>query len=312
MLARVQGLRGGGGQVLAIALSDNLRGAGFMVIAMTAFTIGDACMKSVAADMPLYQAVTLRGLVTLPLLVLIGHLTGGLHLRATLKAGRMVWLRLLGEVVSTLTFFVALVQMPLAVLSAILQSLPLAVTAGAALFLGEKVGWRRMLAIAVGFGGVLLIIRPGPDGVNAAALVALVSVAFVVLRDLSTRRLPVSVPSATMALLSAASVTLLGAVLSMAEPWQPVPPRAWGLLPLAGVCVVTGYIFIIRVMRVGEVSFTTPFRYTSLLVALILGWVFFGEWPDGLTLLGAGIVVASGLFTVLREARLQRKAKAGT
>jgi S-adenosylmethionine uptake transporter len=114
-----------------------------------------------------------------------------------------------------------------------------------------------------------------------------------------------------MALLSAASVTAVGAVLSTAEPWQPVPAQAMLLLPLAGVCVVTGYIFIIRVMRVGEVSFTTPFRYTSLVAALMLGWLVFGEWPDGLTLLGAGIVVASGLFTLLREARLQRKSRAG-
>jgi drug/metabolite transporter (DMT)-like permease len=294
-----------------MVLTDNLRGAGFMLIAMTAFTIGDACMKAVASQMPLYQAVTLRGLVTLPLLVLIGHLTGGLDLRASIRAGRMVWLRLLGEVISTITFFVALVQLPLAVLSAIMQALPLAVTAGAALFLGEKVGWRRFVAILVGFLGVLLIIRPGPDGMNAAALVALVSVAFVVLRDLATRRLPAAVPSTTMALLSAASVTVVGAVLSTAEPWQPVPVQAMVLLPMAGVCVVTGYIFIIRVMRVGEVSFTTPFRYTSLLVALVLGWLVFGEWPDGLTLLGAGIVVASGLFTLLREARLQRKSRAG-
>lgn len=287
-------------------MSDNLRGAGFMVIAMTAFTLGDACMKGVAAQMPLYQAVTLRGLVTLPLLVLIAQFTGGLDLRATLRAGRTVWLRVLGEVASTITFFIALVQMPLAVLSSILQALPLAVTAGAALFLGERVGWRRVAAICVGFLGVLLIVRPGPDGINIYALVALASVAFVVLRDLATRRLPASVPSTTMAFLSALSVTVVGAVLSLAEPWQPVPQSGYVLLPLAGVFVVTGYIFIIRVMRVGEVSFTTPFRYTSLLVALVLGWVFFGEWPDGITLLGAAIVVASGLFTLLREARLRR------
>lgn len=287
-------------------MSDNLRGAGFMVIAMTAFTLGDACMKGVASQMPLYQAVTLRGLVTLPLLVLIAQFTGGLDLRATLGAGRTVWLRVLGEVASTITFFIALVQMPLAVLSSILQALPLAVTAGAALFLGERVGWRRVAAICVGFLGVLLIVRPGPDGINVYALVALASVAFVVLRDLATRRLPASVPSTTMAFLSALSVTVVGAVLSLGEPWQPVPQSGYVLLPLAGVFVVTGYIFIIRVMRVGEVSFTTPFRYTSLLVALVLGWVFFGEWPDGVTLLGAAIVVASGLFTLLREARLRR------
>lgn len=292
----------------AAPLSDNLRGAGFMMIAMAAFTLSDACMKAVAAQMPLYQAVTLRGLVTLPLLGLIGHLTGGLDFRATFAAGRLVGWRLVGEVVSTVTFFVALVHMPLAVLSAIMQALPLAVTAAAALFLGEKVGWRRMVAICVGFVGVLIIVRPGPDGLNMYALVALVSVAFVVLRDIATRQLPVGVPSATVGLFSALSVTLVCAAISLREPWAPVPAQAMWLIPAAGVCVVTGYIFVIRVMRVGEVGFTTPFRYTALVWAMILGWLFFGEFPDALTLLGSAIVVASGLFTLIREARLKRAA----
>ena len=290
----------------AMPLSDNLRGAIFMMVAMAAFTLGDACMKAVAGQMPLYQAVTLRGLVTLPLLVVIGHLTGGLDFRATFKAGRVIGWRLVGEVVSTLTFFIALVHMPLAALSAIMQALPLAVTAAAALFLGEKVGWRRMAAICAGFVGVLIIIRPGPDGVNIYAVLGLVSVGFVVLRDLSTRRLPVSVPSTTVALMSALAVTVVCGALSLTEPWAPVPPQSMLLLPLAGVCVVLGYIFIIRVMRVGDVSATTPFRYTALVWAVVLGWFAFGEWPDALTLLGSAIVVASGLFTLLREARLRR------
>lgn len=290
-------------------LSDNFRGAGFMMIAMAAFTLGDACMKAVAAQMPLYQAVTLRGMVTLPLLALIGYLTGGLDFRGTARAGRLVGWRMVGEVVSTLTFFVALVNMPLAVLSAIMQVLPLAVTAAAALFLGEKVGWRRLVAICTGFVGVLIIVRPGPEGLNIYALVALVSVAFVVLRDLATRQLPASVPSTTVALFSALSVTVVCAGLSLREPWVAVPLHAMWLIPTASACVVIGYIFIIRVMRVGEVGFTTPFRYTSLVWAMILGWVFFQEWPDLLTLLGAAIVVASGVFTLVREARLRRAAR---
>lgn len=292
----------------ALPLSDNMRGAIFMMIAMAAFTLGDACMKAVASQMPLYQAVTLRGLVTLPLLALIGQLTGGLDFRSTFKAGRVIGWRVVGEVASTLTFFIALVHMPLAALSAIMQALPLAVTAAAAVFMGEKVGWRRMLAILAGFVGVLIIIRPGPEGINIYALVGLVSVAFVVLRDLSTRRLPVSVPSTTVALMSALSVTVVCAMLSLSEPWAAVPTQAVLLLPLAGVCVVVGYIFIIRVMRVGEVGVTTPFRYTALLWAVVLGWFAFGEWPDTLTLVGSAIVVASGLFTLLREARIRRVA----
>lgn len=286
--------------------SDNLKGAGFMLVAMAAFTLGDACMKTVAEHIPLYQGVTLRGLVTIPLLVLLGRFLGGMHLGRLAASWRIVTLRTAGEIAATLTFFYALVNMPLGALSAILQSAPLAVTGAAALFMGEKVGWRRGLAIAIGFLGVLLIVQPGPEGLNIAALVALVSVAFIVVRDLSTRRLPPDVPSVGVALVASIAITLMGAVLSLETPWQPVPLVAVPLIVAAAVLVNTGYIFIIRVMRLGEVGFTTPFRYSALVWAMLLGWVIWGEVPQPATLLGAGIVVASGLFVLLREARLGR------
>ena len=291
----------------AVPLSDNLRGAGFMLVAMAAFILGDACMKTVAGHLPLYQAVTLRGLVTVPLLVLLARMTGGLNLERMRGSWRVVWLRTAGEIGATLTFFYALVHLPLGALSAILQSAPLAVTAGAALFMGEKVGWRRGLAIAIGFLGVLLIVQPGAEGLNIAALVALVSVGFIVLRDLSTRRLPADVPSIPVALVAAIAVTGLGAMLSLRTPWQPVPLAIVPVILAAAVLVNIGYIFIIRVMRVGEVAFTTPFRYTSLVWAMLLGWVFWDEVPRPGTLVGAAIVVASGLFVLLREAQIGRR-----
>ena len=303
MLAKPQ--RAGVG--MAREISDNMRGAMFMVIAMAAFTAGDACMKMVATHMPLYQAVTIRGLLTIPALALIGHLTGGLRLGALRPSARLVGLRTFGEIASTLTFFLALVNLPFATLSAIMQSLPIFVTLGAALFLGEKVGWRRMVAILVGFVGVLIIIMPSPGDVTVWALVALVSVGFVVLRDLSTRRLPAQVPSVTVALVASVGVTLTCAILSLQEPWQAVPAQALPLIGGAAVFVVTGYIFVIRVMRVGEVSVTTPFRYTALVWAVILGWLVFAESPEIRTMIGAAIVVGSGLFTLMRERRIKAK-----
>ena len=289
-------------------LSDNMRGALFMVISMAAFTAGDACMKTVAGQMPLYQAVTLRGVLTIPGLALIGYATGGLRFGALWSAAGLVGLRTFAEIASTLTFFWALVNLPFATLSAIMQALPIFVTLGAALVFREAVGWRRMLAIAVGFIGVLIIIRPGPDGVNIWALVALASVAFVVLRDLSTRRLAAHVPSVTVALFAAIGVTATCGLLSLQEAWVPVPMSAVPLIVAAAVFVVTGYIFVIRVMRVGEVSVTTPFRYTALVWAVILGWLVFGEIPDAWTMFGALIVVASGLFTLWRERRVRLRA----
>lgn len=291
----------------AVPLSDNLRGAGFMLVAMAAFILGDACMKTVVGHLPLYQAVTLRGLVTVPLLLLLARMTGGLNLDRMRGSWRVVWLRTAGEIGATLTFFYALVHLPLGALSAILQSAPLAVTAGAALFMGEKVGWRRGLAIAIGFLGVLLIVQPGAEGLNIAAVVALISVGFIVLRDLSTRRLAADVPSIPVALVAAVAVMGVGAVLSLGTPWQPVPLAIVPVIVAAAVLVNIGYIFIIRVMRVGEVGFTTPFRYTALVWAMLLGWLIWGEVPRPSTLIGAAIVVASGLFVLLREAQMGRR-----
>jgi drug/metabolite transporter (DMT)-like permease len=293
---------------MAREFSDNMRGAFFMVISMAAFTAGDACMKTVAGHMPLYQAVTLRGLLTIPALALIGYFTGGLRLASLRPSAGLLGVRTFAEIASTLTFFVALVNLPFAMLSAIMQSLPIFVTLGAMLVFGEKVGWRRMIAILVGFLGVLIIIDPRPSGVNVWALVALASVAFVVLRDLSTRRLPAQVPSVSVALLASIGVTATCAILSLQDPWQEVPAAALPLIGGAAVFVVTGYIFVIRVMRLGDVSVTTPFRYTALVWAVILGWLVFSEIPSVQTMIGAVIVVGSGLFTLMRERKLARKA----
>ena len=288
--------------------AENYRGAGYMLIAMAAFTVGDAVMKLVAEMMPLYQAVTLRGLISVPLLLVIARISGGLRLDSLARSWRPAGLRTLGEVGATLFFFLALVNLPLATVSAINQSVPLGVTAGAALFFGEKVGWRRMLAIVAGFFGVMLIVRPGAEGMNIYALCALASVGFVVLRDLATRKLAPEVSSVSVALFATFAITLVAAGISLPGGWAPVPLGAWPYIVSASVLVLTGYIFVVRMMRVGQVAAITPFRYSALLWALLLGWVIWGHVPDALTVLGAVIVVASGLFALLREARLQRGA----
>lgn len=288
-------------------MSDNLRGAAFMMVAMAAFTLGDACMKAVSAIIPLYQAITLRGMLTIVALTAIAQLSGGLRVAALRQSWRLVAFRSLAELISTIAFFVALLRLPLATVSAIMQALPLAITLAAALFLREPVGWRRLTAISVGFAGVMLIIRPGTEAASAWVIFALIAVLGVVARDLASRRLPPAVPSVSVALCAAVVVTLAGAVGSVGQTWAEVSPRAAGLICLAACCVIIGYVFVIRVMRVGEIGFTTQFRYTALIWAVILGWLAFGEWPDTPTLIGGAIVVGSGLFTLARERRLQRR-----
>lgn len=288
-------------------LSENARGALWMAIAMAAFTINDTCMKAVTESLPLYQSIFLRGLATTLAIAFIAHRAGTLTFRVAPEDRRWLALRIVGEVGGTVTFLTALRQMPLANLSAILQSLPLAVTLGAALWLNQPVGWRRLLAIGVGFLGVLLIIRPGTEGFDRWALLGVVSVAFVVLRDLATRRLSSDMPSVAVALTAAASVTLMALVVMPFSGWVTPDPRETALILGASAFLVTGYITIVMATRTGDIGLVAPFRYTSLIFAVVLGWAVFGQFPDNLTLIGGAVVILTGLYTFHRERRLGRK-----
>jgi len=287
-----------------MGVSDNLRGSILMAMAMCAFTFNDACMKVVIKDLPLYQTIVLRGLFTLAALALIAPRLGGLRFRVGGRDVKILLLRTLGDVLATATFLTALIYMPLANVSAIMQALPLAVTLAAAAFLGAPIGWRRLAAILVGFAGVLLIVRPGMSGFDAPALLALASVACVVVRDLASRRLSPHVTSVTAAFFSATGVTGAAALVVPFTGWEQVSPHNWLLVAVASVFLIVGYISVVMAMRVGEIAIVAPFRYTTLVAALILGLVVFGEFPDGLTLFGAGIVVATGIYTLHRERKL--------
>ena len=292
-----------------MAMSDNARGALLMNISMASFTLNDTCMKAVTEVVPTFQAALVRGVMTVAALFVVARFMGGLRLRFTGVDARTISWRCVGEVLSTVTYLIALKHMPLANLSAIMQSLPLAVTLGAALFFGEAVGWRRATAIAVGFLGVLIIVRPGTEGFDRWSVLALLSVASVVLRDLSTRRLSRSVPSVSVAIYAAGSVTLLSAFAVPFTGGLPhiALPNAL-LLIAASVCLIAGYMSSVMAMRVGEIGFVAPFRYTSLIWAIILGWLVFNQFPGPVTLAGAAIVIATGIFTLYRERKTARAA----
>lgn len=286
-------------------LSDNRRGAFLMMLAMASFTVNDACIKSLAGHVPFFQAVFLRGAATVPMLLLLAGATGGLNFRYERRDWGLVALRSLAEVAAAYFFLTALFNMPIANATAILMALPLAVTLAGALFLGEPVGWRRWLAIAVGFLGVMLIVRPGAEGFNVYSVYVLLTVACVTVRDLAARRLSSDVCSMSVAVVAAAAVTVFTGLGSLGESWVVPGPREAALLLGAAVLIIGGYVFSIMTMRVGEIAVVTPFRYTSLVWALILGLAVFGDWPSGLTLLGAALVVSTGIFTLYREHRVE-------
>jgi drug/metabolite transporter (DMT)-like permease len=286
-------------------LSDNLRGALFMCAAMAAFTVNDMFMKLITQDTPLYQSITMRGALTVVALGALVFLTAQGRFALPRKDGRIVAIRAVAEVVATITFIAALMHMPLANLSAILQALPLLVTLAAALVFKDRIGWRRMTAIAIGFAGVLIIIRPGTDGFDIWSLVGLASVATVVVRDLATRQLSPGIPSVTVAFWTSLLLTIVCGLLSVREGWIMPSSTTFLLVPAAAIGVIAGYLTIIRAMRVGDLGFVAPYRYTALLWAIILGFLVFGDFPDHWTLLGSAIVVATGLFTIWRESKVR-------
>lgn len=292
-----------------IIASNNLRGSLVMMAAMAAFTFNDACMKALSDELPLFQAIFLRGVATCVLMFVMAGALGGIRFSFPLRDWGLVAIRTLSETAATFFFLSALFKMPLANVTAILQALPLAVTMAGAVFFGEKVGWRRLIAILVGLLGVIMIIQPGAEGFNTYSTYALVAVAFVTVRDLASRRLSAEVPSMTVAIVGALSVTFGAGIMSLGETWVPPSTLAMSQLAGASVFIIGGYLFSVVAMRVGDIGVVTPFRYTGLLWALLLGFVIFGDWPDGLTIIGALIVVATGIFTLIRERQLARRSR---
>ncbi|WP_417694184.1 DMT family transporter [Roseibium sp.] len=293
-------------------LRDNGRAIAAMLTANACFMVNDVLVKFQAGHLQLGQIILLRGIFAVALLIVACQVTGVFrHWKRLLQPP--VLLRALFETGAAALYLYALLNIPVANAAAILQILPLVVTAGAAVFLGAPVGWRRWLAIFIGLSGVLLIIRPGVEGFNAWSLVALASVFLMGARDLATRRVSVDVPTFGISLMSTIGVTLLGAVfIGLGEPqtiggWAPLAALDFVVLGLTGMLLVGGYSFLIIAVRLGDISLVAPFRYSSVLWAMGLGFLVFGEVPDGLTLVGMVIIAATGIYTFLREHRLARR-----
>lgn len=288
--------------------SDNARGVAIMCGAMAAFVLNDTAVKAATAAVPLFEVIALRGALSVAGLMLVGWLAGSLQWRMSRRDASLVIVRMVAEVAASLLFLIALVNMPLANLSAIMQFLPLAVTLAAAVVFRQHIGWRRMTAILIGLAGVLMIIRPGPDGFDIWALMGLASVGFVVVRDLASSRISPAVSSVTVSVWSAVAVMVIGCAGAVVDGWQPIAGRDMGLIGFAAFFLVIGYICAVGSMRVGDIAVVAPFRYTALLWAIALGWILFDTLPDGWTLVGAGLVVGTGIYTFWREGRLRARA----
>lgn len=288
-------------------MTPNTRGALLMMASMGCFTLNDVLIKATGGAVPLGQMLFLRGVLAVVLILIFARWLGRIGFRIGARDWARIALRSCAEAAAAFFFISALLNMPIANATAILQALPLTVAVAAAVVYGEPLGWRRMAAIGIGLIGVVLILRPGTDGFTIWSLYALGAVFFVTVRDLATRRLSASVPTMTVTLVGALAITVFFGLFSVSETWVALSPRLVVLIMGAGVLIIGAYWFSVQVMRSGDIGFIAPFRYTGLVFALVLGLVVFGDWPDWITLLGAAVVVGTGLFTLYRERKLSRR-----
>ncbi len=286
---------------------DNIRGAAFMVFSMLCFAIEDALIKLLADAIPVGQILSiicLGGLIAF----LAWSAFKGERLWQPAYLDTKVLLRSLCDVSGSVMFVTSLTLIPLTTASAVIQATPLVVAMGAAVFLGQSVGWRRWLAILVGFVGVMIIIRPGMEGFMPATLLAVGGMLGLAARDLFTRGLTVQLSGAQLATHTFALIVPAGILLTLFRGQTPVMPdaREWFILLCAIIIGMIAYLAIVAATRGGNAGIISSFRYSRMIFALIIGYFIFAEVPDTATLIGATIIIVSGIYTVWRETLLRR------
>lgn len=283
---------------------ENTRGAMLMVLAMACFAVEDAMIKSITDAIPVGQiiAVTCGGGL---LIFLLWSAANGTAIWQPDYLDKKVMMRSFVDVVGSCFFVTSLSLIPLTTVSAVIQATPLVVAMGAGIFLGQSIGWRRWIAILLGFIGVLIIIRPGTEGFSPATLMAVAGMLGLAARDLLTRALSVSLTGTQLATHTFALLAPAGLILCWVQGQSLVLPNTHQATMLLGIIVVgvIAYLTIIAATRHGNAGIISSFRYSRMIFALLLGYLIFAEVPDTATLLGATIIIASGLFTLWREAR---------
>lgn len=287
---------------------DNLRGAILMILAMAGFAAEDAFVKAVIErGLPMGQVLLYLGLA--------GAIAFGLLATRNRQCAMSrdflhpaVLTRNAGEIIGTASYVTALTLIPLSLAGALLQAVPLFVILGAIVFLGERVGWRRWGAILAGMIGVLMILRPGLEGFDPNALWGVTAAIGLAARDLVTRRVPATAHPLQLGSWGFLMVAPVGAIMLLVNGGS-VRPDALDIGYLAGALVLgmAGYYALTLAVQTGEIAYVTPFRYTRLVFALVVGWALFAERPDAMTLAGAALVVGAGVYALLRERRIAAK-----
>lgn len=290
-------------------MSDKMSAILAMVAAMFAFNIGDTLIKVAGVGLPSGEMMFVRGLFSSAMIVGYAAYIGALSAWRTALA-TPVLLRTVFDSACTLLYFTGLQHLKFADAAAISQFLPLMVMAGAALFLDEKVGWRRWSSAAVGLLGVMLVIKPGTSAFDPASMWIISSTAAVAVRDIVTRKIPGEVPTVMITVLAAISVTLLGLALAPFETWHVPTTGEFGLMAVCGLTVLVGYVLIIIASRSSDAAACAPFRYAYIVFALLSSLLVFKESTDAISWIGLALIVGSGLYMLHRERVLGKRTPA--
>jgi drug/metabolite transporter (DMT)-like permease len=291
----------------------NRRGIFATLLASIFWTCNDACGKLATETFPTGEIMAVRSLFAIGLSTAV--VVGMGHGRALLRDLRLFLapvpvIRALLDAAVILSFYKALPYIQLADITAISQTTPIVMTLLAAALGIERVGWRRFLAVAVGFSGVLLIAKPSGEGFTAYALFAVLSAALVAVRDLLTRRVNPGVPSPIIALMTAIAGGLTGLGLGVTEQWQSVMVAPTFYLMVAGLLVTFGNLAIVIACRDADLGVIAPFRYFGIPIALLLGYLLFRDLPDLISICGIVLIIGSGIYTLHREQVRRRLAAA--
>ena len=285
--------------------SNAMRGIGFMFVGTLMFCLADTLMKLSASSIATTETIFIRSLVATLVVGALAIYTGAMSRWREALIGAMA-VRAVSDTGASLLFQSALSRMHFADINGVNQLQSLSLTAGSALFLGEKVGWRRWLAIGIGLFGGMLIIKPGTSAFDWWALAALGAVLLASTRDIATRRIPSAVPIPLIMVISSAVVTLTSLAGTLVERWSTPTELELAMMVGAGVFSLLGQFCMISSVRAAELSVVAPFRYMTMIWALILGAVVWRHVPDLLSLLGMATISAAGLYTFHREG-LRRK-----
>ncbi len=284
-----------------------MRGIGFMLLAVATFSLMDAALKVLAQAYPPMQVAALRGLSALPLVALWALATAPLASLIRIRWG----LHLLRGVIAIgmlAAFAYALQSMPLSDVYAVFFVAPLLICILAVPILGERVDWQHWLAIGVGLGGVLVVLRPGGEGMFTWAGLAVVAAALAYAVSALTVRILAQTDSTQAMVFWTTLILAVGASIVASPQWVAIAAAHYPALAVVAVTGAIAQYAVTEAFRSADASVVAPFEYTAMLWAIALDAALWQLAPHAHTLLGASIVIASGLYLIRRES--QRSASA--